>query len=111
MENLVLMESEVRDEIKLEKKIEAILGIFFLIPPVLGVLSFVLCLLGGNGDFARMRNLSYQWVADWGNNGGGGMSAAPVYLGLMAIVGAYLLKGNLRFLFKKKPSEGNTSEQ
>ena len=105
------MENEVRDEIKIEKKIEAILGIFFLIPPVLGVLSFVLCLLGGDGDFARMRNLSYQWVADWNSNGGGGMSAAPVYLGLMAIVGAYLLKGNLRYLFMKKPSEDITTDK
>ena len=31
--------------IKTEKKIECIIGIFFLIPPILGVLSFLSCLV------------------------------------------------------------------
>lgn len=32
------------------KKIQCVLGIFFLIPPILGVFSFVLNLLGFHGD-------------------------------------------------------------
>ena len=32
-------------------------------------------------------------------NCGGGMSAAPIYLGLMAIVGAYLIKNSARYIF------------
>lgn len=114
------MDTEQNKETVLEKQIEAILGIFFLIPPILGVFAFVITLLGGKGGFVRMSHLSYEWTAfvDYSfqnGGGGGGMSAAPIYLGLMAIVGAFLLKGNLRYLFKinisslfgKKESKGS----
>ena len=98
------METDQNKETVLEKQIEAILGIFFLIPPILGVFSFVFNLLGGDGGFARMSNLSSEWSAivayAYDGGGGGGMSAAPIYLGLMAIVGTYLLKGNLRYLIR-----------
>ena len=32
------------------------------------------------------------------------MSAAPIYLGLSAIVGAYLIKNNARYIFISKKS-------
>ena len=31
--------------------------------------------------------------------GNGGMSAAPIYLALMALAGAYLIKDSLKYLF------------
>ncbi len=85
------------------KKIECWIGILFLIPPVLGVLAFVLQLFDADTDFSMMRNLSSDWTTNYGYNqgGGGGMSAAPIYLGLMAIAGVYLIKDSFQFLFYK----------
>ena len=87
----------------LGKKIECYIGLFFLIPPVLGVLFFVTSVFGGNGDVQQLENLSGKWTTCYGyvDGGGGGMSAAPIYLGLMAIVGAYLIKNSLKYLFIK----------
>ena len=84
-----------------EKKLEFWLGIFFLIPPILGVIAFVLCLFDFDSHFAKMSNLSSDWTTNYGyeNGGGGGMSAAPIYLGLMAMVGAYLIKNSARYIF------------
>lgn len=89
------MKTEEKALIK-AKKIECWIGFFFLIPPILGVIAFVLCLFDNDGEFARMRNLSSSWTAA---GGGGGMSAAPIYLALMALVGAYLIKDSLKYLF------------
>ncbi len=84
------------------KRIECIIGIFLLVPVFLGVIAFVSNLLGDDGEFARMSELSYKWSCDWsGENGGGGMSAAPIYLALMAIAGAYLIKDGLKYFFMK----------
>ncbi len=83
------------------KKIECIIGILFLIPSILGVLSFVLCLFDCDWEFATMRNLSPNWTNDYSGNGGGGMSAAPIYLGLMALAGTWLVKNSIQYLFKK----------
>lgn len=84
-----------------EKKLEFWLGVFFLIPPTLGVIAFVLCLFDFDSSFSMLTNLSSGWTTNYGyeNGGGGGMSAAPIYLGLMAIVGAYLIKNNARYIF------------
>ena len=87
-----------------EKKLEFWLGIFFLIPPILGVIAFVLCFF----DIYSLLNgtLSYpnDWTADHGDNGGGGMSAAPIYLGLMAMVGAHFIKNSARYIFINEDS-------
>lgn len=80
-----------------EKKLEFWLGIFFLIPPILGVIAFVLCLFDIDSHFSSLSNLSSDWTTHYDN--GGGMSAAPIYLGLMAIVGAYLIKNSARYIF------------
>lgn len=77
------------------KKVECFVGIFFLIPPILGVLAFVLQLFNADMAFSAMRYLSSDWT------GGGGMSAAPIYLGLMAIAGVYLIKDSFYALFLK----------
>jgi len=44
-----------------EKRVECILGTFFLIPPILGVLAFVLCLFDSDSHFARLSDLSANW--------------------------------------------------
>lgn len=61
---------------------ELILGIFFLIPPILGVFAFIYYLFWPNTscvvgifEFFRIE-----------------FSTTPVYFGLMALAGAYLIK-------------------
>ena len=85
------------------KKVECIIGLFFLLPPVLGVFAFVLQLFEADTDFSMLRNLSSAWTAIVDQ--GGGMSAAPIYLGLMAIAGVYLIKGSLSKLFFSEKEE------
>ena len=53
-----------------EKRVECILGTFFLIPPILGVLAFVLCLFDSDSHFARLSDLSANWTNDYSGNGG-----------------------------------------
>ena len=91
------MKAEEKALIK-AKKVESFIGFFFLIPPILGVIAFVFSLFDNDGEFARMRNLSGCWTALY-SDGGGGMSAAPIYLALMALAGAYLIKDSLKYLF------------
>lgn len=75
--------------IKNEKKIECIIGIFLLIPPILEVLSFLDCL-----------------VQDaYGSGAGCSSSPAPSYLGLMALAGAYLIKNSFRYFFVSEPKK------
>ena len=83
-----------------EKRIECVLGILFLVPPLLGVFFFLLSLCDVSGDFVNMTDLSGQW--DWHSvDYGVSMSPAPLYLGLMAIAGAFLIKNSLRYVFFK----------
>lgn len=83
------------------EKAECIIGLILLLPPVLGVIAFVLQLFGADTDFSRLRELSSDWTMGY-SDGGGGMSAAPIYLGLMAIAGVYLIKDSFQFLFYKE---------
>ena len=83
------------------KRIECIIGIILLVPVFLGVIAFVSNLFGSDGDFASMSDLSYKWTCDWSGESGGGMSAAPIYLALMAIAGAYLIKDSFKYFFMK----------
>ncbi|MFA7381260.1 MAG: hypothetical protein WC150_12430 [Bacteroidia bacterium] len=89
------METTEKEQPKQNIRLERIFGIILLIPPIIGVLLFLLNLI--SDDFGRMSNLSTHWTGDWnygGDAGGGGYtSAAPIYLGLMAIAGSILLKG------------------
>ena len=94
------------------KKIQCALGIFFLIPAILGVIAFVFNLLGSNGHFAEMHDLSYHWTCDFHyDQGGGGMSAAPIYLGMMALAGAYLIKDSLVYFFYGQESTDSHNQK
>lgn len=99
------------------KRIECILGFILLLPPIIGVVAFTICIFSNSyaGDFACMKYLGENWTAivrvpqhetfDLLSNGITGsaaaMSAAPFYLGLMAIAGAYLVKNNMQSFFTK----------
>lgn len=82
-------------EIQSKKKanLERIVGIIFIIPPILGVIFFILnVFIYYAGDLPELDNLSSNWTGSFSSEGGGFMSAAPIYMGLMAIAGAILLK-------------------
>ncbi len=73
------------------KNTQKTIGYILLFPPLLSVLLFTINLLvKDSGKIIRMYNLSSEWSGSYGESGGY-MSATPVYFGLMAIAGAYLL--------------------
>lgn len=77
--------------------LERVFGITLLLPPLISVLLFILNLLNEDmGSIVEMSNLSDNWTGGYNyaneSGGGGFTSAAPIYLGLMAIAGALLLK-------------------
>lgn len=71
--------------------LEKIIGFILLIPPVLGVFFFLYSVFDEekNGKSAQLKHLSGDWTGSFDT--GGYTSAAPIYLGLMAIAGAILL--------------------
>jgi hypothetical protein len=69
-----------------------IIGIIFLIPPILGVLFFMLSVFGEDGYIASLSYLSGSWTC----SNEGGMSAAPIYLGLMAIAGSLIVHSAIK---------------
>ena len=81
------------------KRIECFIGLFLLLPPILGVIAFVLQIFEADTDFSMMRELSSAWTAKYDQ--GGGMSAAPIYLGVMALAGVYLIMDSIHYLFVK----------
>lgn len=81
------------------KRIECIIGLFLLLPPILGVIPFTLQIFNADLDFSQMRDLSSNWTIDYSSEGGGGMSAAPIYLRLMVLSGVYLIKDSIHYLF------------
>jgi hypothetical protein len=86
------------------KKIECILGIIFMIPPFIAVFCFLLNWFGmADGYFVEMSYLGGMW--DYHYDQGGASSPAPIYLGLMAIAGAYLVKDSFKYLFYKVSKE------
>lgn len=87
--------------------IEKILGYILLAPPLISVLFFLISVFSeydsDKNQVVQLGNLSPNWTGkiridydtDRGGGGGGGyMSAAPIYLGLMAIAGALLVSKN-----------------
>ena len=104
------------------KRVECIIGLILLIPPILGVIAFTISIFANNyaGDFASMHYLSSKWSAfvmvpesqsleslesfdltNGVNGSAAATSALPIYLGLMAMVGAYLIKNNAQSFFTK----------
>ena len=68
-------------------------------------------------SFCKIVKSFSDWTTNYGyeNGGGGGMSAAPIYLGLMAMVGAFLIKNSARYIFtsedyNKIAKEGKENE-
>ncbi len=73
--------------------IERMLGCILLIPPLLSVFLFVLSVFsnhdrGYSSNTIQLGHLGSIWS---GAGDGGWTSAAPLYLGLMAIAGAILI--------------------
>ena len=96
------------------KRIECIIGLFLLVPPVLSVIAFTNCIFSTTyaGDFATMKYLGESWTSEFYMPSrnfrdnvlmgpAGAMSATPIYLGIMALVGAYLIKGGILSFFTK----------
>jgi len=92
------------------KRIECIIGIILLVPVFLGVIAFVICLFNGSNEFCTLDNLSRTWsystkqfsnVRGSGFAAAGAMSSTPIYLGLMAIAGVWLIKDSFKYLFMK----------
>lgn len=80
------------------KDIQKTIGYVLLFPPVLSVLLFTINLfIKDSGDIARLYNLSNNWTGDYvtsGESAAGFSSTIPLYFGLMAIAGAYLIKSS-----------------
>lgn len=91
------------------KRIECIIGFILLLPPLLGVIAFVINLFTKDpGKFASLSNLCGNWAlyVHGGGPFGGNVPAevtpaAPIYLGLMAIAGVYLVKDSFKYFFTK----------
>ena len=76
------------------------IGYILLFPPLLSVLLFTINLLiKDSGTIIEMSNLSSNW-SGWagysGDSGAGFTSSIPLYFGLMAIAGAYLIKNSTK---------------
>ena len=94
------------------KRIECIIGIILLVPVFLGIIAFVICLFNGSNDFCTLDNLSQTWSCSLHSfnpksfrsdsiSAAGAMSSAPIYLGLMAIAGVWLIKDSFKYFFTK----------
>ena len=81
--------------------VQLIIGVIFLIPPILGAIFFTLQVFGVNGDTISLRELSTNWTGD-----SNAMSAAPIYLGLMAIAGTLIVHSAIKNVI----SAGNSVE-
>ena len=81
------------------KRIECIIGIIMLVPVFLGIIAFIFDVFNVEEGFVSIDTLSDEWTTSFLN--GGGMSAAPIYLALMAMVGAYLIKDSVKYFFMK----------
>lgn len=60
------------------------IGFLFLIPPILGAIFFTLNVFDIKGDTVTLRDLGDNWTGE-------AFSAAPIYLGLMALAGVFML--------------------
>lgn len=76
--------------------ISEIIGYILLTPPVISVLMFFAGLIGEKHKTV-LSNLHSIWYGDWNameSGGGGYTSALPLYFGLLALAGAYLIKNS-----------------
>ena len=80
-----------------QRTIQQIVGVLFLTPAVISVLLFTYAVATGDGErhniYPDLRDSIWTGETDYSEGGGGGnTSAFPIYCGLMAIAGAYLIK-------------------
>ncbi|MCF2502779.1 hypothetical protein L0663_05275 [Dyadobacter sp. CY107] len=90
-------------------ELNKIIALILLFPPVLSVFLFTIELfINPSGGIFSLGNLGSHWTGDYFSTeqldddllgstvrgSGGYTSAAPIYLGLMAIAGAMLLKNS-----------------
>lgn len=73
------------------RNVQLLIGFVLLIPPILGVVLFTLAVFGVNDDIVQMKELSANWTGD-----SNAMSSAPIYLGLMAIAGSFMVYSGFR---------------
>jgi hypothetical protein len=74
--------------------ISTVVGYILLTPPLVGVLLFTYTLFSDSGFFILNSWEDEFWSGVYSKEGGGYSSTIPLYLGLMAIAGAYLIKDN-----------------
>lgn len=97
---IIFIESVIEFISKVIFKSQRILGLILLIPPILSVYAFMFGndlseYVNGNiwtGDYYAHYDISFEPIKAEGS--GGYTSAFPFYLGIMAIAGSYLIKGN-----------------
>jgi hypothetical protein len=65
-------------------------GYVLLTPAVLSVIMFIVDLIPMKKEMNMFENLQHHWFGSLAD--GGYTSALPLYFGLMAIAGAYLIK-------------------
>lgn len=65
--------------------VKLIIGGTILIPPILGVFFFTLNVFDVNWDAVTLRDLGSNWTGE-------AFSAAPIYLGLMALAGVFMVR-------------------
>jgi hypothetical protein len=82
----------------MKQDVTKIIGYILLTPSLISVLMFLTQLFKETELFKNLMStlwtgsLDYGYSLDSGGGGGGYTSALPLYFGLMAIAGAYLIK-------------------
>lgn len=82
------------------KKVECIIGLFFLLPPVLGVFAFVFQLFGADTNFSELSELSAKGQLVL-TNGWRYVSRSCLF-GIIGYSWSYLVKMILSMLFLLK---------
>ncbi len=83
----------VKNNIMKNSEITNLIGYILLSPAIISVLLFFISLTTGADTLCKFNYLD-EWTGDYSGQGGGYTSALPLYLGVMAISGAYLIKDN-----------------
>lgn len=81
--------------------VQLFFGVIFLIPPFLGVIFFTLDVFNIGGKISSLHYLSTNWTGD-----SNAMSAAPIYLGLMAIAGTLIIHSAIKNIIDTGKSVG-----
>lgn len=88
-----------------EKKLEGIIGVLFLLPAIIGVICFLVNLIT-EGYYCELTSLAGAWYS-YGEHSS---DTLPIYFGLMAIAGAYMIKNSFRYFFIKEEKSDSKKE-